>query len=609
MSRTTEGSSGAASRLSIIALPRLLSLAALLSLAVGLLAQTWRCWGDVNIDFPEELYVPWQLSEGKVLYRDINHYYGPLSQYYHSLLFRLFGPSYLAIALSNFAFILADTALLYAIFAPLSELAALAAGLSFLGFHAFQQVGPIGTYNFMGPYSQETVHGVFVWFAAMWAILGVYRSGRRSRLLLAGLLLGTSVLLKPEFPLAIGLSLLLLWRRLLKLESIGLLLAGVLAPLAIATVLFSIEVPLASGVRNTFGAIMPIFESEITRNPFYLQLNGFIDPYLHLADMGFTSLLLFGVIAAGISLDGLLAQGKGADAAWLRVVGVLLLCVVVWYSFDLRWFQRGVPFVLAAAVLTLATWARRWWQPSPDELALFFLLLCGMVALQPKILLRPVIAGFGFYLCLPLTLAMVLLNVVTIPSLLARLPFATGKTFRLFGVGFFCVVAVQVQALSRELLLEKSEAVGSGADLMYGRGDAGLAMATTGIRVILERIETYVPSDGTLAVIPEGMLLNYLARRDNPTPYMADWVSRDLFDSLGGSVAVIATIEKSPPDFFIFLFRRNEVPLPGYEIAGPNGYAKDVIAWIKANYERIEIAGPDTDDFNELAYQLWKRRS
>src|SRR5262245_19376343 len=55
--------------------------------------RSWRTWPDLLIDFGNELYVPWRITEGEHLYRDIAFTMGPLSQYFHALLFRLFGVS------------------------------------------------------------------------------------------------------------------------------------------------------------------------------------------------------------------------------------------------------------------------------------------------------------------------------------------------------------------------------------------------------------------------------------------------------------------------------------------------------------------------------------
>ena len=59
----------------------------------GLAFWSWRKWPDVFIDFGMDLYIPWQLSQGSRLYRDIFWLHGPLSQYFNTLLFLLAGPS------------------------------------------------------------------------------------------------------------------------------------------------------------------------------------------------------------------------------------------------------------------------------------------------------------------------------------------------------------------------------------------------------------------------------------------------------------------------------------------------------------------------------------
>jgi hypothetical protein len=53
----------------------------LLAVGAALLAWTWRKWPDILVDFGRELYIPWQLVSGKVLYVDIAYFNGPLSPY------------------------------------------------------------------------------------------------------------------------------------------------------------------------------------------------------------------------------------------------------------------------------------------------------------------------------------------------------------------------------------------------------------------------------------------------------------------------------------------------------------------------------------------------
>ena len=45
---------------------------------VTLAMVSWQKWQDLIVDFGQQVYVPWQLAEGQILYRDIFYIYGPL---------------------------------------------------------------------------------------------------------------------------------------------------------------------------------------------------------------------------------------------------------------------------------------------------------------------------------------------------------------------------------------------------------------------------------------------------------------------------------------------------------------------------------------------------
>ena len=67
----------------------------LITIVFGLLTLwSWRRWPDLLVDFGRELYSPWQLAGGKLLYRDVASLFGPFSQYFNAVGFRLFGVSF-----------------------------------------------------------------------------------------------------------------------------------------------------------------------------------------------------------------------------------------------------------------------------------------------------------------------------------------------------------------------------------------------------------------------------------------------------------------------------------------------------------------------------------
>ena len=81
--------------------------------SVAMLVWLWRSWPDVLIDFGRELYIAWQLAEGKALYTDIAYFNGPLSPYLNSIWFRLFGVSLTTLIVCNIIIVTVLIVLLY----------------------------------------------------------------------------------------------------------------------------------------------------------------------------------------------------------------------------------------------------------------------------------------------------------------------------------------------------------------------------------------------------------------------------------------------------------------------------------------------------------------
>jgi hypothetical protein len=91
---------------------------ALAVLAIALLALVWWSWGkwlDPLVDFGRELYLPWQITEGRVLYRDLASFNGPLSPYLNALWFTIGGVSLRTLVVANTAIALLLAWLLFAL--------------------------------------------------------------------------------------------------------------------------------------------------------------------------------------------------------------------------------------------------------------------------------------------------------------------------------------------------------------------------------------------------------------------------------------------------------------------------------------------------------------
>src|SRR5262245_36003925 len=98
---------------------------------------TWGTWPDLLVDFGREVYTPWQLTRGKVLYRDVASFYGPLSPYLNSVWMRVLGVSLRSVVLANIAITAALTWMLYEILLTIGgRVSAVAGALVFITIFA-----------------------------------------------------------------------------------------------------------------------------------------------------------------------------------------------------------------------------------------------------------------------------------------------------------------------------------------------------------------------------------------------------------------------------------------------------------------------------------------
>lgn len=174
------------------------ALLVLLVLWAGLFWLTWATWGNLTVDSGREMYVPVALLKGKILYKDVWYLYGPLSPYFNSLLFRVFG---IHLAVLYWAGSL--SALFSGIFLYLTgmELGSWPAGIgaaSIVQIQAFES----GYMCFPLPYSFASVYGCLIACLFLWLIVRSHKSRKLIWIFAAGCAAAVALLLKPEFGFA-----------------------------------------------------------------------------------------------------------------------------------------------------------------------------------------------------------------------------------------------------------------------------------------------------------------------------------------------------------------------------------------------------------------------
>jgi hypothetical protein len=572
---------------------------------------TWGRWPDVLVDFGRELYVPWRITQGAVLGRDLEWYVtGPLPPYVNAALFAAVGPSLRALVLLNLAVLAAITALLYRLLAASSGRVGATAGcLAFLGVFAFGQYLPGGNYNYVTPYSHGATHGMALALAGL-ALAAVYlRTRAGAAAVAAGLCLGLVFLTKPELfvatAAALGVAAIAAPRGSRREDARTVLGFGAAAaaPVAVAWAALATRMPASDAWGLVIAPWRLLSGSAALANRYYLEGTGLDAPARNLGLLALTTAIAAAAVAGAWAADarwGARLRHRSAALATGVVAGAAPLLLLVPMS---AWDHAARPLpALALASLAgfgLAALRARRRGATEDRRAR---LATGLVfstfaaALLLKMGLNARVFHYGFLLAMPAAVLSVALLVGVLPAL-ARARHGGGDLLRGVALG---AIAVFVAASFRDTAMRqapKRYPVGAGADafLADGRGRY--------VAEALRWIDRFGPPGGTLAVLPEGVMVNYLARRASTVPYLSF-----LSDSLayyGGEEPILRAYLAAPPDQILLVHRDSSEYGPRFF---GRDYAQGLARWISTAYEPVAFAGAEPFQGDEYGMVLLRRR-
>jgi hypothetical protein len=505
----------------------------LLALAfVFMLAWTWLRWPDPLVDFGRELYLPWQVSQGKVLYRDVAHFNGPLSVYFNALAFRVLGVSLRTIVVVNIAIAAAVFAMIWRLCSrATNRLSATVGALLFITLFMPIQLVDIGNYNWMTPYSHELTHGIALSLAALVVLSSHLARPRAWRAGLVGLLLGLIFLTKVEVVAAA-------------------------TPAMVAGMWLSRKRHPVAFVAGF--ALPPVVALALLGAP------AVIDPWKYPLDARLAALPFY-------------RWSMGTDAPLHNIVQMFAVPAKLFVSRDLALWQgafRGLlPATLAIAVICATqVMRRRRRRARPRQVirlavAIFALLLLAKIALNVRI------QHYGFALAMPA----MLVTTTALLSLRRRL---------LLRVAVLVVVTVVVSVhlyVYATRFRDKPVVVAPDRPDMF-RADPRGELVNAIVRLLNE-----LPPSATVATLPQGAMVNYLSNRANPTPFITLMPPEVI---MFGDDRIAMAYEHSPPDVIVLI----DTDLSEYGYQSFDEVAPRTAAWMRANYELARtLPAPSTN--------------
>jgi hypothetical protein len=230
------------------------------------------------------------------------------------------------------------------------------------------------------------------------------------------------------------------------------------------------------------------------------------------------------------------------------------------------------------------------------------------LALLAKLGLFARIWQYGFALAMPAFAGAIYLFVWLLPLRLEQKYRVRSHWFRVIACLALTAGFVHLFLLSESYYLRKNLPVGSGGDKIMAYNSSVDPFHGT-VEKALSWIGKNVPADATVAVLPEGAMINYLSRRVNPTRHLV-WVPPLM--AVFGQTNMTAAFEKNSPDYVLIIARSaSEFGVRFFGYDPRNGM--ELMRWIEAHYDRVYPApdpvgksAPQEQPFFEL--QILKRR-
>jgi hypothetical protein len=586
-----------------------LDLLILFALAALMTWFTWATWPDALVDWGTQLYLAWQVSIGKALYRDIAYFNGPLSIHFNALLFKLFGVHQRVIWFANLAILATIIVMIYTLLRDIGgRLAAITGGAIFILVFAFSGTN----YNFVTPYTQEMTHGLALDLLAIIFLRRFQHRGRLLDVILCGACVGLSFLTRVELFLpgflattcGVALTLLVDRSRISKpWRVVGAFIASMLLPSLLAFMLLLMRMPASVALRGIAGSWPWVFDARVRQMSFYRRVSGADHLWQNMRLMFAWFVGYAVVLAIACALDAasakFLTRSRDEHRAGrfnIIIAAFLIGAVSLYLTFQSQRILvidalRPLPLILAAAC-AIAVWCL--FRPETDEartrdiiFRIVLLIFAGATLLKVALWTRP--WHYGFVLTLPATLVMVALFMYSIPQSLQRRG-STGIVFASLSLGMLVAFTLANLSVAVSHSPENPATIATDGDQFYFDKTRGQE-----VNQALADIDRLVAPDQTLAVVPQGLMINYLTRHPHPNRFV-NLMQPEVVTS--GEDVVLQEWQTHPPDFV--LMTRADVTDTGFKLID-DIYGEKLLAWIRQNYHEIASTS------GEIQFSLMRR--
>jgi hypothetical protein len=554
-------------------------LAATLTLAIAYLAGawlTWNLWGDLIIDTGRELDVPRQLLAGGLLYRDVRYPYGPLAPYLNAALYAIGGVQVATLTTAGLVSGGCVVALSYRIGRLFVGRAAATAGGTMIVFaNVFGHLYPVNIFNFVLPYSYPATYGMVAALASAFMLARHVRTDRARDFWMACAALSVVAVCKLE--LLVGVTgmyaaFLILqrargsWRRAYAWGGV----TALAIPAAVYTVFF-VETGSRLWTDNLF------LPGNVGATGFVLDHAGLDHFATGLGEMGWS---LAGFAACAVVILVVAKRLSSSSRPFLRVGATLLMAgvaVAVLGALGPYRALRALPVLVSGMFLWSVGRALR---PSADRtavaLAILSALACGCIL---RVVLRAGAEHYGFYLCVPAMLVLVIWWSREWPLVVARFG---GHSKAVYAGGIAVLLAIGGVHATAAVRNDRRDYGAEPARVSTPMGTLPLLSTYAGtVDRAVDELRR-IAADETVVAIPEGVPIEFLAGARNPLGIFS-FLPQD-FSGRDDEQTVLQRLIDARPEFVVFNSR--DLSEYGKRQLGVD-HAAALVKWVAVHYSIV----------------------
>lgn len=550
-----------------------IEIAILITYFLFFLITTFSIGPDPLVDSGRELYVPWAIKQGKVLYKDILYFNGPFSPLFNAFIFNFIPLNVFTSKLVN-AIILFFTALAgwMIVRCRSGRVSAALATLLFLSVFGLS-VLPYGYMNdYLTPYSHEATHGLFL---CLWGFVALRQFEKRkstSPLILIGVIEALLFLSKPEFfaaSLAIPLAALVSSDR--KSKTLFWTTISFIVTLLPFLTYFIFKLGLFNGIKSLISPWFYIFTTSVSSTYYYRLVLG-LEGFRYNLETSLAYLALYLGIYFVIRLSEKFYHQQRKITLVLLAMTLVAATIFIFQYRVLEDFCAGFSYFILIMFIYRSLKERNVFE---SAFLLFSLLL------MLKIFFKVAVYGYGFVLVPASIFAIfITLNKPTWPMRLSSIY-----------LSLVLIIAYSVKTYSNTT--ENQYQIGRKQNAFT------VAYPFRNYNEVINLVERHVPEDKSLVAFPEGLFLNFITQRTHPvrsTNFMPP--EFEIF----GEQTILNDLIEGKPDYIMLI---DNLTRPDF-IYNSNFFNQDyalmVHQWIFRHYHQV-------DEYSDTGgqYKLMKR--